>query len=182
MAVKCYHLRQDVKLMQFFHRKWANRKRKMVRWVVVLSVAPNLDVLEAIRESDPMKSSLIHSMFSKENGLYASVLSLVGPLGQKRFLLCAWLCHWPSCHLSQISSFLYVSLFSKALPAGLFSFYIFSHNMFILCFIKYCHDFLIASAHCRSDALLLLGLAIKLTVEHYLKIPPSKLEQCHSAA
>lgn len=55
----------------------------------MLSVAPNLDVLEAIRESDPMKSSMSHSMFSKESGLYASVLSLVGPLGQKRYLLCS---------------------------------------------------------------------------------------------
>lgn len=165
--------------MQFLHRKWGNRKRRTMRWVVVLSVAPNLDVLEAIRESDPMKSSMSHSMFSKESGLYASVLSLVGPLGQKRYLLCSWLWHWPSCHLSQIPSFPCVSLFSEALPAGIFYF---PHNMFIVCFIKYHHDFLIASAHCRSDALLLLGLAIKLTVEHYLKIPAFKLEQCHSAA
>lgn len=66
-----------------------------------------------------IQSSMIHSMFSNDNGLYAPVLLLVGYLGLKRSLLYSWFCHWPNCCLSQITSFPYVCLISKALPAGI---------------------------------------------------------------
>lgn len=119
--------------------------------------------------------TMIHSMSSSENGLSASVLSLVGHLGLKRPLWCSLFCHWPVTLLKSLHSRMCVSSPKLCLQE------FFPPHVYAV-LIKHCNDLLIASAHCRNEALLLLGLAVKLRVEHYLKIPTSKIEHCHSAA
>lgn len=148
----------------FLPRKWANRKRRTMGWVVLLPLDPNLDALEAIVESDSVKSSLVWFMVCFPMKCFCPVTG--GHLGLKSSLLCSWFCHWPVALVKSLHS-IYVS------PLHSFA----CRNFFPLDVYPVPYEVLpwsLDGIRSLQQWCITAGRASDKTVEHYLKIPVPK--------
>lgn len=118
MAVKYYHLRQDVVSPQKI------RKQKKENGGITDSAVYGSKFRCTWNNKgvifNEIQFTIIHSMSSSENGLFY-FCPVTGRLSGTEETSLVFLIVPLTCHLTQITSFPYVCLISKALPAGIFS-------------------------------------------------------------